>query len=354
MKRYIKLTAIACVAAMALQMTACSFTEPAPASGESKKEEPAGTQEAVPAVAEALEETVKIAVIVKGMNSEFWQTVIAGAKKSGQDLGNVEITSYGPPSEANMDEQVTILEDVISKKPNAIVIASTSKEATVPALEKAYADGIKIILIDGSIDSDSYDTFLATDNEKGGAMAADTFVAKLEEEGKELKGKIGILSAMAGVQSLTARNDGFITRLKEIAPDITIADTKYSNGDIMKAVTAAEDMLTANADLIGFYADNNECGSAAAQVIAERGRENELAAVAFDADESEIEALKTGALDGIVLQDPYGMGYKAVASAVDALNGKTLEKYIDTGVKVATKENMDDEDIHSLLYPQLD
>lgn len=354
MKKCMKYIAVACIAAMSLQMTACSSAAPAPEPSQPQKEEAASTAGTEPASAEALAENVKVAVIVKGMNSEFWQTVIAGAKKSGEDLGNVEITAYGPPSEANMDEQVTILEDVISKKPNAIVIASTSKEATVPALEKAYADGIKIILIDGSIESDSYDTFLATDNEKGGAMAADTFVAKLKEEGKELKGKIGILSAMAGVQSLTARNDGFINRLKEIAPDITIADTKYSNGDILKAVTAAEDMLTANADLIGFYADNNECGSAAAQVISERGREDELTAVAFDADESEIEALKTGALDGIVLQDPYGMGYKAVASAVDAINGKTLEKYIDTGVKVATKENMDEEEIHSLLYPQID
>lgn len=303
---------------------------------------------------EAGQDSYDVAVIVKGMNSEYWQTVLAGAEKAGEDLGNVNVTTYGPASEADMDDQVSILDDVISKNPDAIVIASTSQDATVPGIEAAYDSGISIILIDGSVNSDKYNTFLATDNEKGGALAAETLVEQLQKEGKELKGKIGILSAMAGVQSLTARGDGFTNRLAELAPDITVADTKYSNGDITKAVMATEDMLTANSDLIGFYADNNECGSAAAQVISERELENDIVLIAFDADDNEIEGLKTGSVDGIILQDPYGMGYKGVISAVDAVNGKTLEKYIDTGVSVATAENMEDEDINALLYPSVE
>ena len=303
---------------------------------------------------EAGQDSYDVAVIVKGMNSEYWQTVLAGAEKAGEDLGNVNVTTYGPASEADMDDQVSILDDVISKNPDAIVIASTSQDATVPGIEAAYDSGISIILIDGSVNSDKYNTFLATDNEKGGALAAETLVEQLQKEGKELKGKIGILSAMAGVQSLTARGDGFTNRLAELAPDITVADTKYSNGDITKAVMATEDMLTANSDLIGFYADNNECGSAAAQVISERELENDIVLIAFDADDNEIEGLKTGSVDGIILQDPYGMGYKGVISAVDAVNGKTLEKYIDTVVSVATAENMEDEDINALLYPSVE
>ena len=303
---------------------------------------------------EAGQDSYDVVVIVKGMNSEYWQTVLAGAEKAGEDLGNVNVTTYGPASEADMDDQVSILDDVISKNPDAIVIASTSQDATVPGIEAAYDSGISIILIDGSVNSDKYNTFLATDNEKGGALAAETLVEQLQKEGKELKGKIGILSAMAGVQSLTARGDGFTNRLAELAPDITVADTKYSNGDITKAVMATEDMLTANSDLIGFYADNNECGSAAAQVISERELENDIVLIAFDADDNEIEGLKTGSVDGIILQDPYGMGYKGVISAVDAVNGKTLEKYIDTGVSVATAENMEDEDINALLYPSVE
>ncbi len=343
-----KIIVVLCVMAMATQLMACSGKQPTSPANDSDGQD---NQPTTSAPETSNQEDYEVAVIVKGMNSEYWQTVISGSKKAASELGNVHLTSYGPPAEANMDEQISILDDVISKKPDAIIIASTSQEATVPSLEKAYDSGIKVILIDGSVKSEKYDTFLATDNEKGGALAAQTMVDKLTEEGKELKGKIGILSAMAGVQSLTARNDGFKKKLAELAPDIEIADTKYSNGDVLKAVAAAEDMLTANADLIGFYADNNECGSAAAKVITERGLEDGIVNIAFDADDNEINGLETGAVDGIILQDPFGMGYKAVQSAIDIINGKTLEKYIDTGVQVATKDNMEDEDIYNLLYP---
>lgn len=298
-------------------------------------------------------ESYEFVVIVKGMNSEYWQTVIAGAEAAGEELGNVTVKSYGPASEADLDDQVTILDDVISKSPDAIIIASSSQDATVPGIESAYDSGIPIVLIDGGVNTEKYNTFLATDNEKGGELAAETLVSKLEEAGKELKGKVGVLSAMAGVQSLTARGDGFTNKLAELAPDIEIADTKYSNGDITKAVTATEDMLTANSDLIGFYADNNECGSAAAQVITERKLENDIVLIAFDSDDNEIKGLESGAVDGIILQDPYGMGYKAVTNAVNIIEGETPEKYIDTGVKVATKENMNDEDINALLNPPI-
>ncbi len=342
-----KCVVVLCVLVMVLQLVGCSQDNENSKPTNSESSKPDASTAATPDA----KETYDVAIIVKGMNSEYWQTVIGGAEAAKEALGNINLTSYGPASEADMDEQVSILDDVISKKPDAIIIASTSQEATVPSLEKAYDNGIKVILIDGSVQTEKYHTFLATDNEKGGALAAQTLVDKMKEQGKELKGKVGILSAMAGVQSLTARGDGFKNKLAELAPDIVIADTKYSNGDIMKAVSAAEDMLTANADLVGFYADNNECGSAASQVITERGLEDQIVNVAFDADDSEIEGLKSGSVDGIVLQDPFGMGYKAVQSVVDLMNGKTLEKYIDTGVQVATKENMENEDINSLLYP---
>ena len=101
----------------------------------------------------------EVAIIFKGIDSDFWQTVIAGAMKAGEDFG-VTVKSFGPPTEGDLDQQVTILEDVISKNPDAIVIASTSKEATVPAIEKAFDGGMPIVLIDGGIESTNT-TFLA-------------------------------------------------------------------------------------------------------------------------------------------------------------------------------------------------
>ncbi len=292
----------------------------------------------------------EVAIIVKGIDSDFWQTVIAGAMKAGEDFG-VTVKSFGPPTEGDLDQQVTILEDVISKNPDAIVIASTSKEATVPAIEKAFDGGMPVVLIDGGIESDKYTTFLATDNEVAGGRAAEEMVRQLEKLDKPLSGEVCVISAMAGVQSLTARNDGFKNKLKELAPDLEIVDTRYSEGDIMKAVQIAEDMLTAYPDVVAFFADNNQCGDALAQIIKERGLKDDIVAIAFDADDVAIEALKEGHLKGIVVQDPYGMGYMGVEAALKTLDGEKLEKYVDTGSLVATVENMEEQKVKDLLYP---
>ena len=176
-------------------------------------------------------------------------------------------------------------------------------------------------------------------------------VRQLEKLDKPLSGEVCVISAMAGVQSLTARNDGFKNKLKELAPDLEIVDTRYSEGDIMKAVQIAEDMLTAYPDVVAFFADNNQCGDALAQIIKERGLKDDIVAIAFDADDVAIEALKEGHLKGIVVQDPYGMGYMGVEAALKTLDGEKLEKYVDTGSLVATVENMEEQKVKDLLYP---
>ncbi|MEJ5230298.1 MAG: substrate-binding domain-containing protein [Pseudothermotoga sp.] len=116
----------------------------------------------------------EIAFIVKATDSDFWQYTIVGAKNAEKDLqGLVKVTVYGPPSEADIDKQVAILEDVVRKKPDAIVISSTSSQATAPALNKAFQQGIKVILIDNFVYDTGYNSFLATNNKVGGGLAAE-------------------------------------------------------------------------------------------------------------------------------------------------------------------------------------
>ncbi len=298
-------------------------------------------------------EQYEIAVIIKATDSDFWQYVLIGAENAAIDNPDINVTTYGPPSEADIDKQVAILEDVISTKPDAIVISSTSSDATVPALEKAYDEGIVIITIDNKVTTDKVHSFLATDNLEAGGKAAQKLVEELEAKGVPLEGKVGLISAMAGVQVLTDRDKGFADKLNELAPGIELLPTRYVDNDVLKAVSAAEDLLTAHDDIIGFFADNNQTGDGLARVIEERNLHDEIVAVAFDSDPEEINALRSGALKGLILQDPYGMGYDGVMSAYDAINGKTLDEYINTGSTVVTKENMDDEDIKGLLDPTL-
>lgn len=285
----------------------------------------------------------EVAFIVKATDSDFWQYTIVGARNAEHDLqGLINVTVYGPPSESDIDKQISILENVVNKNPDAIVISSTSSDAPSLILDRAYEKGIKIILIDNFVYDTGYNAFLATNNEVGGALAAEKLVEFLKKAGKPLEGKIGLISAMAGVQVLTDRDTGFKNRLNELAPDLEILPTIYVDNDISRAAAAAEDLLIAHDDLVGFFADNNHTGDGVARVIEVQGLQDEIPAVAYDSDPQEIEALRNGSLDSLIVQDPHGMGYKGVMFAFMAINGEPLPDYFDTGVYVITKENLDD------------
>ncbi|MDK2950820.1 MAG: ribose transport system substrate-binding protein [Kosmotogales bacterium] len=285
----------------------------------------------------------EIAFIVKATDSDFWQYTIVGAKNAEYDLdGAINVTVYGPPSESDIDQQIAILENVVSTMPDAIVMSSTSSDAPSAILNDAYEAGIPIVLIDNFVYDTGYTAFLATDNAKGGSLAADLLVKNLEDRGIALEGKIGLISAMAGVQVLVDRDDGFKARMAEIAPDLEILPTRYIDNDIAKGANATEDLLIANNDIVGFFADNNHSGDGVARVIEEQGLGEKVIAVAYDSDPLEVEAVKSGALKGLIVQDPHGMGYKGVMFAFMALKGEAFPSYFDTGVYVITPDVVDE------------
>jgi len=295
----------------------------------------------------------KIAVIIKATDSDFWQYVIIGAVNYGLDNPDkVKISWSGPKSEADIDKQVSLLEDVVSKNPDGIVIASTSSDATVPALEQAIDQGIAVVTIDNKVRSEKIPAFLATNNKVGGALCADQMVANLKAKGVPLKGTVGLVSAMAGIQVLTDRDQGFRDRMKEIAPDINVLETRFTDNDIAKSLAASEDIGTSQGNtLIGVFADNNHTGDGVARMVTERNLGDKIVAMAFDSDPEEVSALKSGALKALILQDPYGMGYKGCATAVTLLDGGTVPKYVDTGAVAVTQANMNDKHIQDLLDP---
>jgi len=322
--------------AVLLCMTAMLF-----AGGQQESSGPAG------------EKPYEIAVIIKATDSDFWQYLLVGAKNyEVEHPGLVKVTTYGPPSEADIAQQVAILEDVISTNPDGIVIASTSSDATVPALEMAYDKGIAVVTVDNKVNTDKVHTFLATDNLVGGGMAAEKMVEYMLAEGIALKGKVGIISAMAGIQVLTDRDGGFEARLNELAPEIEVLEARYIDNDIVKALSATEDLITSYGDeLIGIFADNNHSADGAARAIGEQKLQNKIILTGYDSDPEEVAAIKAGILKAIMVQDPYGMGYKGVDSAVTVIEGGSLPSFVNTGVVSVTAENVDDADVQGVLDP---
>ena len=291
-----------------------------------------------------------IAVVIKATDSDFWQYLVVGANNYAKEHPNVKVTVYGAPTEAEVDKQVSILEGLVSKKVDGILVAASSSDAPVPVLKEAEAAKIAVVTADNRLNGFA-PPHLATDNLKAGGQGAEEFVKILKSRGVALKGKVGLISAFAGIEVLTKRDEGFTQKLKQIAPGLTVLPVRYIDNDIQKAMTTASDLMLANADLVGFFGDNNHSGDGVALAVRDAKKAGKTVVVAFDSDPEEVSSLKEGIIDALILQDPYAMGYKGVDYVVRKLNGEKLPAYTDTQAYLATKANVNDPKIKGLLDP---
>lgn len=285
----------------------------------------------------------RIAVIPKGTTHLFWKSVHAGAQKAGDEAG-VKIFWNGPEREGDREKQIQIIEDFIVQKVSGIVLAPNDNKALVPVVEKVFEKNIPCVIIDSAVETDKIVCFAATDNYKGGVIAA-------RRMGKILngKGKIIVIKYAPGSASTMKREAGFINTIEKEFPGIKIVDTKYGWDTVETALQATEDLLTRNAELDGLYACNESTSSGALQALRSHGRAGKIKMVGFDAGELLIEALKSGAIDSLVIQNPYKMGYEGVKAVIARLDGKEVPKQIDTGVELVTKERLGEPEIKTLL-----
>ena len=299
------------------------------------------------------DEAYKVTVIIKATDSNYWQTVLMGAQAAADESnGKIKVTTAGPASETDIDEQVTILENAIASSPDGIVIASISSDSTVPAVEDAVSKGIPVVTVDNKLNTDKYTQHLATNHYDASSEAAEAMVAKWEKNGVNPAGKkVVAISADSGSAVNQARVKGFLDKIKELVPDIVILETQYAENDIGKAQDTLDNLILANPDLIGVFGDNNHMGNGIANSIEQNGKAGNITSYAFDSDDTEIAAIKNGILTGIVVQDPFGMGYNGVLAVIDFLNGKSIEKDVTAATTLVTQENIEEEAAMKLLYP---
>lgn len=285
----------------------------------------------------------QIAVIPKGTSHIFWQSIRAGAEKAGRQA-NAEIIWIGPERESAREKQIQIIDDFIVKKVSGVVLAPIDNKALVPSVERLFARNIPCVIIDSAVDTDKYISFVATDNYKGGVIAA-------ERMGKILngKGKIIVVKYAPGSASTTKRENGFIDTIKKEFPEIKIVDSKYGMDTVETSLQATEDLLTKNAELDGLFACNESTSVGALRALQSQGRAGKIKMVGFDAGQLLIEGLKSGNIDSLVVQNPYKMGYEGVKTLIDKLDGKEVPLRIDTGVTLITKENLQTPEIKALL-----
>ncbi len=287
---------------------------------------------------------LQIGVVPKGISHQFWLTVKAGADAAGKEF-NADITWQGPDKETEIDKQVNILEDMISAKKDAIVMAACDENGLTNVIKKAVDAKIPVITIDSGVKSDLPVTFIATDNIAGAKAAAKELARLIGNEGE-----VGLMPFVPGAATSELREEGFKEGLKEL-PGLKLVATLYCQSDVAKGMNATQDMMTANPNLKGIFAANEPGAIGAAQAIKAAGKAGVVKLVAFDASDEEIATLKEGTIQALIVQNPFQMGYQGVKAAVDCIQGRPVEKRIDTGVTVVTMDNIDQPEIQKLLYP---
>jgi ribose transport system substrate-binding protein len=284
-----------------------------------------------------------IAVIPKGVSHFFWQTVHAGADAAAKE-SNVEIVWKGPAQDTDYAGQINIVEDAINRRVDGICIAPSHKEALVPMVERAQREGIPVTIFDSGIGTENYTSYVATDNRRGGRIAAERLAERLGG-----KGRIGILGVKVGSVSTDEREEGFQEVIKQKYPGIEIVAFQYGEGDRARSLDRAADILTAHSDLNGFFASNESSTVGVVQAIKQKGMSGKILLVGFDSSPNLIDDLKSGAIDSLVLQNPFKIGYEAVKSMVAKLDGHTPPRLVDTGVKLLTRDNLDTPEMQQLL-----
>ena len=292
-----------------------------------------------------------IPIIVKDTTSSYWQIVFAGARQAGKDLG-VKVPELGAQSESDITGEIAILENAVSEKPAAVVIAPTEFKALGKPIDEA-AKKVPIIGIDSAADSKAFTSFLTTDNVQGGRIAADGLAQAITEKYGKAEGEVAQITSLPGVGSLEGRRKGFIEELPPSIPASSWSPTSTPTAMATTGLNIMTDLITANPNLRGVFANNLIMAQGVGQALAENKKADTIKMIGFDADDKLIGLLKDGTIYGLIVQDPYRMGYDGIKTALAASKGEKVPAFVDTGANLITKANMNNEKEHALLFPNV-
>jgi ribose transport system substrate-binding protein len=294
-----------------------------------------------------------IAVVPKGTTHEFWKSIHAGAMKAAQEAG-VEILWKGPLKEDDREAQIAVVEDLVTRRVAGIVLAPLDDRALRAPVAGAKGAGIPTVIIDSDLQGDDFVSFVATDNYRGGVLAAHAMIELLRGTGR-----VVMLRYMEGSASTVQREKGFLDTIAS-APGITVLSAnQYGGATTESAYRASENLLAPYASapgkpgVDGIFTPNESTTFGMLRTLQDGAMAGRVIFIGFDASPKLVEGLRSGEIHGLILQNPFAMGYLGVKTMVDHLAGTPVEHRVDTGVTLATRENMDRPEMAQLLHPDL-
>ena len=276
-----------------------------------------------------------------------------GALAAAKALG-VDLVFQGAPAFSAV-EQVPVMDAVIARKPDALLIAPTDKVQLIQPLKSASDAGIPVITLDTYIGNGIYQTgsgnadfplsYVASNNTLGGQMAARALAKTIGG-----KGKVYVSNVQPGPSTTDERQDGFIAEMKKNFPNIVVLDTQFNEDDANKAASQAQSVLARNADLAGIFGANLFSAMGAANGLQQGGAGGKVKVVAFDAPQTIIGNIKTGLIDIAIAQHPAEIGWFGVAAAYAHLTGQSIPPAIATGFTIIDQSNVNNSNIRKFIY----
>lgn len=292
-----------------------------------------------------------IAVIPKGTTHEFWKSVHAGAVKASRELA-VPIVWKGPLKEDDLKSQVDLVQSFVAQGVSGIVLAPLNDKALVAPVKAAVSAGIPVVVFDSDLAGDAHVSFVATDNKAAGKKGGE-HLAKLMGGA----GKVVVLRYQEGSASTKNREEGALDALRGAKGVEVVSDNRYGGATTESAFAESERLLTANkaaeGGVSGVFCPNESTTFGMLLALQKLGLAGKIKFVGFDSSDKLVAALSQGHLHGLLLQDPMNMGYLAVSAMIKHLEKKPIERRVDTGAHLATKENMGEPAIKALLTPDL-
>jgi ribose transport system substrate-binding protein len=309
----------------------------------------------------------KIAVIPKGLTHAFWQSIHRGAQRAAADLQaqgiNVQVHWQGPAQEDEAQPQINIVNQFIARNVNGIVLAPQHSEAMIDVVRQARENNIPVVIIDSGLNApDLYVKYVATNNYRGGRLAAERLLKVLREQDRKESPRLVLFRYAPNSESTEQREKGFLDRVHEASAELKKngkAPLTLVSSDIHLGATQdsaqknARPLLSSKAGQIdGIFTPNESSTSGVVQVLRSLKPDNKIRLVGFDSSEPLLQALRDGEVDGLVVQDPYRMGYLglwALVQHLEGVNSPDGSKYLPTGEYMVTRDNLDEDATRELF-----
>ena len=294
--------------------------------------------------------------LVPGLTTDaFYITMNKGAQAAAGALG-ITVDFQGA-EEFDPVLQTPVLDAVIARGPDAILIAPTDTTQMIEPLRRANEAGIAVMTVDTFIDDGRYQdgagdgdfplAYIASDNVAGGRMAA-RFMA----DAIGGSGKVYVSNVRPGISTTDQREEGFKAEMAENFPDVEVLDTQYNENDASLAASQFQAVLARNPDVAGVFGANLFSALGAGNGVEGAGKSGDVTVIAFDAPQSIVDKISSGLVDAAIAQHPAEIGYFGVMAAYAALTGQSVPVTIGTGFTVINADNVDDPDIAKFIYAE--